>query len=229
MNRYDYGFARGGRAGFNGPRRGSSVQPYDAEMNPHPYDRGFAGGGWGPGPAGPGAFGPRGRDAMIHGEGRGGRDPWSNGPFGGNFYPHVPGFPQNRGGYPAQGNPGHGPGWGEPNRFGGDFPSGPGFAAPPGPWNDEMELTDEEILHAVREHMYEDVWLDTEGIRISVEDGVVTLDGEVGDYLESRYAWDDAWESAGVRGVINNLRVVPDEETGTAAEDGSSEEESEEG
>jgi osmotically-inducible protein OsmY len=38
-------------------------------------------------------------------------------------------------------------------------------------------------------------------------DGVVTLSGEVDDFLEARYAWDDAWEAEGVRGVINNLTV----------------------
>jgi len=38
----------------------------------------------------------------------------------------------------------------------------------------------------------------------------VTLTGDVGDFMEARYAWDDAWESPGVRGVINNLTVRTD-------------------
>jgi hypothetical protein len=40
-----------------------------------------------------------------------------------------------------------------------------------------------------------------------VNDNVVTLKGEVDDYLEARYAWDDAWEARGVRGVVNQLTV----------------------
>ena len=40
---------------------------------------------------------------------------------------------------------------------------------------------------------------------------MVTLKGEVDDYLEARYAWDDAWEAAGVRGVLNQLTVRTDE------------------
>lgn len=50
-----------------------------------------------------------------------------------------------------------------------------------------------------------DDWVDERRIRVSVEAGVVLLTGEVDDFIESRYAWDDAWETAGVRGVINHL------------------------
>ena len=39
---------------------------------------------------------------------------------------------------------------------------------------------------------------------------MVTLTGEVDDFMQARYAWDDAWESAGVRGVVNNLTVRTD-------------------
>jgi hypothetical protein len=66
---------------------------------------------------------------------------------------------------------------------------------------------DEEIRSAVRRALLEDAWLDAEMIEIRVEDGVVTLTGEVGDYLEARYAWDDAWEVAGVRGVVSRIDV----------------------
>ena len=50
--------------------------------------------------------------------------------------------------------------------------------------------------------------------KVAVDDQVVTLTGEVGDYLEDRYAWDDAWDTTGVRGVINNLTVRLDDATG---------------
>ena len=83
-------------------------------------------------------------------------------------------------------------------------------------WGHELddtgwELEDEEILDAVRRRLYEDVWVDIDRIDVEVEDGVVTLRGEVDDFMEARYAWDDAWETEGVRGVINHLTVRVDE------------------
>jgi hypothetical protein len=66
------------------------------------------------------------------------------------------------------------------------------------------------VARAVRERMLQDSWLDPNGIDVDVRDGVVTLRGEVGDFMEARYAWDDAWETDGVRGVINNLAVRMD-------------------
>jgi hypothetical protein len=74
-----------------------------------------------------------------------------------------------------------------------------------------MDLSDEQILDAVRRRLYEDVWLDIDRIDVEVEDGVVTLRGEVDDFLEVRYAWDDAWETEGVRGVVTQLTVRADE------------------
>ncbi|MBW3570195.1 MAG: BON domain-containing protein [Gemmatimonadetes bacterium] len=73
------------------------------------------------------------------------------------------------------------------------------------------ELDDEEILDAVRRKLYEDVWVDIDRVDVEVEDGVVTLRGEVDDFMEARYAWDDAWETEGVRGVINHLTVRVDQ------------------
>jgi hypothetical protein len=73
-----------------------------------------------------------------------------------------------------------------------------------------LELSDEEIMDAVRRRLYQDVWLDVERIDVEVEDGVVTLRGEVDDFLEVRYAWDDAWETEGVRGVVTQLTVRAD-------------------
>lgn len=74
-----------------------------------------------------------------------------------------------------------------------------------------MDLGDDEILDAVRRRLYEDVWLDVERLEVQVEDGVVTLRGEVDDFLEVRYAWDDAWETPGVRGVVTQLTVRVDQ------------------
>lgn len=77
-------------------------------------------------------------------------------------------------------------------------------AGPHGGWSDN------EVRQSVKENMYQDRWIDPNLIEVQVDDGVVTLRGEVGDYLQARYAWDDAWEAAGVRGVINQLTVRTD-------------------
>jgi hypothetical protein len=73
------------------------------------------------------------------------------------------------------------------------------------------ELSDDEIRDAVYGRMHADAWLEPDRIEVRVEDGVVTLTGEVDDFLKARYAWDDAWEADGVRGVVNNLTVRADE------------------
>ncbi|HEX9936962.1 MAG TPA: BON domain-containing protein [Longimicrobium sp.] len=72
------------------------------------------------------------------------------------------------------------------------------------------ELTDDHVRNAVYRRMQADAWLDADRIEVQVEDGVVTLTGEVDDFLKARYAWDDAWEAEGVRGVVNNLTVRAD-------------------
>ena len=69
------------------------------------------------------------------------------------------------------------------------------------------DLSDEEIRASVRQNLFNDNWVDAERIEVEVSDQVVTLTGEVDDYLEARYAWDDAWVAAGVHGVINQLTV----------------------
>lgn len=75
---------------------------------------------------------------------------------------------------------------------------------------DESGHDDREVHQAVRESLYRDPYIDAERIAVEVTGGVVTLTGEVDEFLESRYAWDDAWESLGVRGVINQLIVCTD-------------------
>lgn len=74
----------------------------------------------------------------------------------------------------------------------------------------DAPMSDGEIHDEVRQRLFQDSWLRADEIDVSVADGVVTLRGEVRDFLEARYAWDDAWESDGVRGVINNLTIRAD-------------------
>lgn len=76
------------------------------------------------------------------------------------------------------------------------------------------DIDDDEIRSTVEQNLQQDGWVSADSIQVSVEDQVVTLTGEVGDYLEARYAWDDAWETMGVRGVINNLTVRLDRSAG---------------
>ena len=69
-------------------------------------------------------------------------------------------------------------------------------------------LADDVIRDAVREYLFKDSFIDPNAIEVAVEDGVVTLRGEVVDFMQARYVWDDAWETPGVRGVINHLTVT---------------------
>ncbi len=50
--------------------------------------------------------------------------------------------------------------------------------------------------------------MDAEAITVEVENGVVTLSGELPDYDEVRLAVDDAWDVEGVIGVRPRLRVM---------------------
>ena len=74
----------------------------------------------------------------------------------------------------------------------------------------DQGLSDDQVLHGVRSRLQQDRWVDADRINVEVEDGVVTLTGEVGDFMEARYAWDDAWETPGVHGVMNALTVRTD-------------------
>ena len=87
-----------------------------------------------------------------------------------------------------------------------------------GRWPDEgyeddygVAMDDEEIAQAVRQNLHQDNWVPAGRIEVDVNGGVVTLTGDVDDYMQARYAWDDAWETEGVRGVINHLTVRVDE------------------
>jgi hypothetical protein len=80
-------------------------------------------------------------------------------------------------------------------------------------------VDDEDIRQAVCQNLFQDRWVDAERINVDVDDGVVTLTGDVDDFLEARYAWDDAWETSGVRGVVNHIHVRVDEVTDSKGKD----------
>ncbi len=81
-----------------------------------------------------------------------------------------------------------------------------------------LERDDGDIKRDVEERLFFDTWVDAQRIVVGVEDGVVTLSGTLPSYEEIRYACDDAWEVAGVRGVHSELRV--EEGGGTGARPG---------
>jgi hypothetical protein len=66
---------------------------------------------------------------------------------------------------------------------------------------------DEELQEEVEEALFFDTWVDADAITVEVEDGIVTLRGELPDYDEIRYATDDVWDVDGVRGVHSELTV----------------------
>lgn len=78
-------------------------------------------------------------------------------------------------------------------------------AESPSPWNQEPD--DGEVRERVAWSLQSDGFIDADAIQVEVKDRVVTLRGEVKDYMEARYAWDDAWDAPGVRGVISKLSV----------------------
>jgi osmotically-inducible protein OsmY len=66
---------------------------------------------------------------------------------------------------------------------------------------------DAEIQNDVKRKLVEDIIVDANTIRISVQGGVVTLTGTVPSLFQKQAAEDDAWAQPGVRGVVNELRV----------------------
>jgi hypothetical protein len=198
-----WGEERGGRGspgawprGWSGRQRGGYAR--GGEATDHPFFGGVPGGrerGM--------YFGGRGAEGARYGDDRGWeeRGPRSGGRYGRYGYdagfaegPFVPERAYGRGSVQAR----------DPR--GGGF--GPGGEA--GVWTSPF-LDDDEIAQAVRQSLYQDNWIDADEIEVEVDDGVVTLRGEVRDYIEARYAWDDTWETEGVRGVLNQLTVRTDQ------------------
>ncbi len=67
--------------------------------------------------------------------------------------------------------------------------------------------SDDRIKEDVCERFSDDDFLDASNIEISVDDGEVTLSGEVSDRRAKRMAEDLAEECSGVKNVQNNIRV----------------------
>lgn len=76
-----------------------------------------------------------------------------------------------------------------------------------GPHAGATPRSDEELAADIRNRLTWDSWVNAEQVNIRVEGAVVTLEGDADSIVEKRAAGDDAWDTPGVRDVVNNLKV----------------------
>lgn len=74
------------------------------------------------------------------------------------------------------------------------------------PFEDIPTSLDAKIKDDVESQLFWSPFIDSDQIKVSVNDGRVTLSGFVDDYVERRLATKNAWEG-GARGVLNHLNV----------------------
>jgi osmotically-inducible protein OsmY len=67
--------------------------------------------------------------------------------------------------------------------------------------------TDAEIKSIVVDRLRENPYTMDEDLRVDVKQSVVILGGEVASALAKRAAGDDAWDTAGVQDVSNQLAI----------------------
>jgi len=76
-----------------------------------------------------------------------------------------------------------------------------------GPYYVGTTRDDTEILTDIEADLILDSWVDATNVNVEVNEGVVTLSGNVDTVVAKRSAGDDAWDTPGVVDVINNLKV----------------------
>jgi osmotically-inducible protein OsmY len=76
-------------------------------------------------------------------------------------------------------------------------------------------IADEAIREEIIDQLEWDTRVETDQVLVTVEDGEVTLSGEVDSFREKQAAEDDAWQVAGVRELDNELVIRTVEETVT--------------
>lgn len=74
------------------------------------------------------------------------------------------------------------------------------------PFDDIPTSLDAKIKSDVKSELFWSPFIDSDQIKVSVNNGRVTLSGFVDDYVERRLATKNAWEG-GARGVLNHLTV----------------------
>jgi osmotically-inducible protein OsmY len=67
--------------------------------------------------------------------------------------------------------------------------------------------SDDRIKEDINERLYEDDFIDASDVTVEVSDGIVTLDGSVGERWVKHRVEDIAGASSGVKDVTNHLRV----------------------
>jgi hypothetical protein len=77
-----------------------------------------------------------------------------------------------------------------------------------GPYGERLRALrrdDADVRRDVQDALFYDTWVDAQRIAVEVQDGRVTLRGELASEQEARYACDDAWSVAGVREVVSEM------------------------
>jgi hypothetical protein len=80
-----------------------------------------------------------------------------------------------------------------------------------GPYHERLRRrrrSDDDLRVDVEEALFYDTWVDADAVTVEVQDGIVTLRGDLPNYDEIRFATDDAWDVEGVLGVRTELRVT---------------------
>jgi osmotically-inducible protein OsmY len=73
--------------------------------------------------------------------------------------------------------------------------------------NETGDINDEILANQVRDGIDLNPYVQAQEIQVSVNEGIVTLSGNVQSYLESTEAHDAALHTRGVRGIVNNITV----------------------
>ncbi len=73
----------------------------------------------------------------------------------------------------------------------------------------QKERSDTDIARAAIHALEWDAWVPEEDIKVTVENGIVTLTGHVPYYYQRKNAFSDVCNLQGVRNVINNIIIKP--------------------
>lgn len=205
-------------------RRAGGEKPSGDEERPPPYERrppppapperfwhgDFA-------PYGDEGFGAPGRDPYYGALGY--RDQGGRGAYGENPYGYYGQYTDQYGGRYADSVPGR---YGGGTRYGSARPwvpdeyrtafyprRTPGRARPRGPKG--YQRSDEKLQELICEELMEADHIDSSDVTVTVQDGVVTLEGTVPERA-MRYAIEDIADSvSGIKDIDNRIRVVPPE------------------
>jgi osmotically-inducible protein OsmY len=78
-----------------------------------------------------------------------------------------------------------------------------------GPCAAQAPPSDTELADEIKNKLVWDPWVDANRVQVEVNQGVVTLTGNVPSIFEKRAAGDDAWDTPGTLDVHNDLMITP--------------------